>query len=330
VKDSVIVNERLAVGVDIGGTKIAFALVNEQGETVASEQLPTLPAEGSDAVINRLAVGIHLLLEKAQLPVAGIGVGCPGMVDPTTGMSYHAVNLGWKLVPLRDELRQRLGDGLPIWMHNDVKAGAIGERYFGAARGCDDFIYLAIGTGLGGAAVSGGRLIRGDNFFPMDVGHLSFNPEGRLCGCGQHGCVEMYASGNGLVAGVREHQDRFPDSPLSGRNPLTTSDILQAAEAGDTLALAVLDEAALHLGMLLASSVAVLNPARLIIGGGLGAATFRWLLAGAQREMWRRVLPPLYEKLQIVQSQVSSSAVGAACLVWDGLSSALDSADGAR
>lgn len=323
--------DRLAVGVDIGGTKIALALVNEQGETVATDQLPTLPAEGADAVISRLAARIHLLLEEAQSPVVGIGIGCPGMVDPTTGMSYNAVNLGWKLVPLRDQMRQRLGSDLPIWMHNDVKAGAIGERYFGAARGCDDFIYLAIGTGLGGAAVSGGRLIVGDNFFPMDVGHLSFNPEGRLCGCGQHGCVEMYASGIGLVAGVREHQVRYPGSPLSGRNPLTTSDILQAAEAGDSLALAVLDEAAVYLGMLMASSVAVLNPARLIIGGGLGAATFRWLLEGAHREMRRRVLPPLYEKLRIVQSQVTSSAVGAACLVWDGLSpAALDSADGVR
>lgn len=308
----------LALGVDIGGTKIAFVALDAQGTVHAQHQTPALPAEGAVALLDRIAAGCQHLLGQVTQPVAGIGIGCPGHVDPVSGIVRTAVNLGWVEVALRAEIERRI-PGLPIWLHKDANAAALGELYYGAAHDCDNFVYLAIGTGLGAGAVANGQLITGDNAFANELGHVSLDPDGRLCACGQRGCIEMYISGIGLRAGLREHRADFPDSHLTDAESDTT-DLLAAARAGDPLALAVIDEAGRWLGAVMAISAAVLNPALFVIGGGLGHAAADLLFARAEHELTRRVLPPTRDRLRIVRSQVTNSAVGAASLVWHGLS----------
>lgn len=309
-------SDRLAVGVDVGGTKIALALVGTQGQTLAAHRLATRPKDGVGVVIDRIAHGIDTLLAQTDHPVDGIGIGSPGYVNPVEGIVHSAVNLHWTDVPLSSELHARLAADLPIWLDNDANAAALGEMYFGAARGCRDFVYISVGTGLGGAAIIDGKVLIGSDACAMDIGHMPLEPDGRLCACGQRGCPEAYISGGGLLAGVRENAARYPDSPLACNPELSTTDVLNAAQAGDSLALAVLDEAARWLGRVMACCATIFNPALFVLDGGLGHAAADFLIDTAWQELNRRTLPAVRDRLRIVCAEVNNSAIGAACLVW--------------
>ena len=306
--------QKLAIGVDMGGTKIAFAAVDHDGNILASHTEPTLSQEGVDAVVGRIVTGIRQV--SAGIQVAGVGIGCPGPV--VDGVSLHAVNLGWRNVPLVALVREHIASSIPVWAENDVNAGAIAEGVFGAARGVRDFVFLAIGTGLGGGAVSDGHLINGIFGAAMEVGHMSLDPNGRTCNCGNHGCVEMYCSGKGLLAGANAYLTEYPDSVLANTE-FHTREIIDAARSDDPLAKLVLDEAANALGVTMAWCVMVLNPALIVTGGGLAAAADDLLFEQAQVVMRARLIPELAERTRIARSQVESSALGAAALVWHGL-----------
>lgn len=308
--------DTLALGVDIGGTKIAFALVSRRGDVLAEHRLPTLASEGAAAVLDRIAEGIHHLAGQSPQPVAGIGVGCPGLVNPITGVCHHAVNLNWWDVPLRDEIQRRLALDVPVAVHRDTNAGTIGEWIFGAAQGERSFAYAAIGTGMGMGAVTDGRLLLGSGFLAMEFGHTVFNPQGRLCQCGQRGCGEAYISGTGLLAGYREHLPDYPQSRLSAAANVTVNDILAAGFAGDPLAVAIMEEAADYLALMLACCVGTIDPGLFIIGGGLGLALYDWMLPRLTDSIRTRLLPVAHDHVRIARSRVTSSAVGAAALVW--------------
>jgi glucokinase len=312
-------SDQSAIGVDIGGTKIAFALVDKQGRVLAEHRLPTLAEEGAEAVFGRVAQGIHHLLKQANREIAGVGIGSPGQINPTTGVVHNATNLFWRDAPLLAGVRERLDCDLPLWLEKDANAGALGEMYFGAAQGCRDFVYLALGTGLGGGAVVDGELVQGSQHGAMEIGHMPFGSGDRLCRCGMRGCPEMYTSGVGLLAGVRERLPDYPDGPLASVNELTTEAILDAAHASDALALIVMNEAVEWLVGVMIACRGILNPALFVVGGGLGHAGAEWFVKGAQQQLHRRLTPDIHQNIQVVPSQVASSAIGAACLVWHGL-----------
>lgn len=311
--------DRHAIGVDMGGTKIAFALVDETGNVLASHRLPTLPEEGAEAVFDRIAEGIHYIFDQSPHAVTGIGIGCPGHLNPFTGIVYNATNLRWHDVPLKAGVEARLRTKLPIFIQQDANAAAVGEMYFGAAQNCPDFVYLAIGTGLGGAAVVSGKLLLGGDFAGMEVGHMPLSSNGRLCACGMRGCPEMYVSGIGLLAGVREHAPAFPASPLVALSEQTTVAILDAARKGDSLALAVFDEMTDWLCAVMICCMGILNPLLFVVGGGMGHAAADLILPATRRKLAARTAAGIYQHIEIVESQITSSAVGASCLVWSGL-----------
>ena len=307
---------RLAVGVDLGATKIASALVTEPGEVIASRQTFTAPGEGTEAVLGRVAAEVNALVGEAPGQVMGVGIGSPGQVNSVEGVVRNAVNLGWAEVPLAAGVRSRLTFDLPVRIEKDTNAGALGEYFFGAGRGCDDFVYLTVGSGLGGGVIANGELVSGANHNAAELGHVSLDPNGRPCVCGLRGCAETVVSGNGLLAVTREQlaakilPTRLIDSP-----DLTTAAVIAAACDGDELALAAFAEVARWLGAVMAMCVAVLNPARILVGGGLALAAADFLLPGAQNELQRRVLALSHQHLEVRLSQLTSSAVGAACLV---------------
>ena len=280
------------------------------------QRLPTRPDDGPDAVLDRIAQGIQRLLGRAPSSVAGIGIGCPGHVDPAKGIVRDTANLRWAEVALLTGVRQRLASDLPIWIANDANVAALGEMHFGTGRGYRDFIYVGIGTGLGGAAVIDGELLLGANAYAMEIGHMTLVPNGRSCHCGLRGCTEMYISGVGLLAGVREHASGYPASLLAAKPECATSAILEAARAGDDLALVVIDEAVAWLSTVLTICATVLNPALIIIGGGLGRAAPEIFIHGMREQIGRRTLPATHHLIDVRESHLNNSALGPACLVW--------------
>jgi glucokinase len=306
-----------AIGIDLGATKIAAVLINSAGEILSERHCLTQPAQGAQAVADRISKLVHQLLEAAPTLPAGIGIGSPGRIDPQRGIVYEAVNLGWDAVDLPDLLRQRIAEPLPLRIEKDTNANAIGEMCFGAAQGMADFVYLGIGSGLGAGLVANGQLIRGAQGIAADLGHYSLDPEGLPCACGLRGCAETLLSGPGLLRCVRrrlsagDNPSRLVDSP-----ELTPHEILSAARAGDRLAQAALFELGEALGEVAAICAATLNPAVLVIGGGLGSAAYDLLLAPARAEFARRVPSARCQALEWRPSRLKSSAIGAACLAW--------------
>jgi glucokinase len=307
----------LAIGIDLGATKIAAALVQRDGQVIVSRQVSTDATAGFEAVLNRMAEQIELLLVEAPGPIVGIGIGSPGQIDLSSGVVRDAVNLGWTTVPLISSLQIRLKTALPIWVQKDTNAGALGEYFFGAARDCPNFVHLTIGSGLGSGAMVNGQLIDGATN-GSDLGHWAIDPvQGRWCSCGLRGCAETVVSGPGLLTVAREvGQAQAARSGWWDQSDLTTSAVIEAARAHDPVAQAAFDRMAEWLGMIMAACIAVLNPAKFVLGGGLGLAAFEWLISGAEREVRRRVLPKGYAQVALVRSELESSAVGAACLAW--------------
>lgn len=299
--------ETVAIGVDVGATKLAAALVAADGETLLARQRPTAPERGWEAVLDDVAALSEGLRAEAPTAPLGVGVGTPGRVDAQAGVVHDAVNLGWEEVHLVEEMEARLQEALPVWVQKDANAGALGEYFYGAAQRCDDFVYLSVGSGLGGGVLSGGALVTGAHWNAAELGHLSLDPEGRRCACGGRGCAETIVSGPGLVAEARER---------AAGGTLTSEAIVKAARVGDTVAQAAVAEVGRHLGIVMAACVAILNPGTIVVGGGLGIAAFDLLLPAARAEVQRRTLPASHHHLEIVPSRLPSSAVGAACLVW--------------
>lgn len=311
--------ETMAVGVDLGGTKIASALVTSGGRVLAARHTATGAASGPEPVLDRLAGEVRALLAQAPGPLLGVGIGSPGQVIANRGVVRRAVNLGWDEVDLAGATLLRLDAPLPVLIQKDANASALGEYYFGAARGCADFVYLSVGTGLGCGLVSGGRLVTGASWLPSDLGHLSLDPDGRQCACGLRGCAETLVSGPGLVNLARLWlTERRCPSCLKDGPDLTSEAIVAAARRGDPLAGAVFARVGAGLGQIMAVCVSILNPARIVLGGGLALAAFDLLVPPARLEMQRRILPWLYASLEILPSQLTTSAVGPACLVWYG------------
>jgi glucokinase len=310
-------SDSLAVGIDLGATKIAGALITRTGEVLATEQIETNASAGFEAVVDRLAESIEMMQEVARGSIAGIGIGTPGQVDLNTGVVKDAVNLGWQTVSLASSVKARVKREVPIWIQKDTNASALGEYVCGAARDCSDFVYLSLGSGLGSAAMANGRLVNGATN-GSDLGHWVIDPiEGRLCSCGLRGCAETVVSGPGLLMILRDLWQAQPDrSGWANQSDVTTSAVIEAAQTGDPSAHAALAKAAEWLGIVMAACVSVLNPLQIVLGGGLGLAAFDWLAPGAERELQRRVLPKGYAHLKIVRSELASSAIGAACLVW--------------
>ncbi|MEP7294299.1 MAG: ROK family protein [Chloroflexota bacterium] len=309
--------QNIAIGVDIGGTKIAFAVVDRDGNILATHTEPTLSEQGVDAVIGRVVTGVDKVRQSFQ--VAGIGMGCPGPV--VDGVAINAVNLNWRAVPLVAKTKAAISLDVPVWAQNDVNAGTIAEAVFGAGRGVPDFVFLAVGTGLGGGAVADNHLINGVGGFAMEVGHMSLDPNGRACNCGNHGCVEMYCSGKGLLAGANAYLSEYGNSALANAE-FHTREIIEAARSGDPLAQRVFADAADALGTAMAWCVMILNPTLIVLGGGLAAAADDLLFEPSQAAMRARLIPSLAVQVQVARSQVESSALGAAALVWHELGSA--------
>jgi len=262
-----------AIGVDIGGTKIAAGVVDEDGTILAKSKRKALqdPESLDQAVV---AVCRELM---TQHEIGAIGLAAPGFVSSDQATVLMTPNLPWRDHALRDTVAAALSAEVPIVVENDANAAGWAEFRFGVARDVDDMLLLTVGTGLGGALVVGGHLVRGAWGFAAEVGHMRVVPEGHLCGCGLHGCWEQYASGSALTrearsAAVNQPQRATRLLEIAAGDKISGPMVTKAAMEGDELAVALLADLGRWIGEGSASVAALLDPALIVIGGGVGAA----------------------------------------------------------
>ncbi len=282
-----------AVGVDIGGTKVAGGLVTGEGVVLRTARRVTPSGSPTETEAAIVAV-VEELAGAADGPLAGVGVGAAGWFDRTGDTVLFSPHLAWRNTSLRQDLARRLD--LPLWVGNDADAAAWAEYRFGAARGAELALAITLGTGIGGGIVLGGRLMRGAHGVAGEWGHMRVVPDGRLCACGNRGCWEQYASGTALAQAAREVAASSPAAAgrllerVSGRaDALTGEDVAHVAAAGDALARELIAEVGHWLGQGIADLAAVLDPDVVVIGGGVSALGEAVL--GPARERLHRTLP---------------------------------------
>jgi glucokinase len=300
------VHVRHVIALDVGGTGMKAALVGADGGLLHEARRPTDRERGPDAVVASVldfaaALYAHGVREFGE-PAAAAGVAVPGVVDDVNGIAVYSANVGWRDVPLRALLADRLG--IPVWLGHDVRAGALAEAL---RRGEPDFLFVTIGTGIGGAIVRGGRPDPGAHGLAGELGHVVVAPDGPQCGCGRRGCVEALASGAAVAARYRA---------AGGDAGATTADVAARAAGGDALAAAVWREAIDALADGLHAAVALLDPPLVILGGGVARAGDD-LLEPLTRALAERVTFQALPRLALAELGDEAGCLGAAAAAWE-------------
>ncbi|QDY76363.1 ROK family glucokinase [Streptomyces qinzhouensis] len=313
----------LTIGVDIGGTKIAAGVVDEEGTILHTHTVPTPPT--ADGITDAICTAVDGARASTGGEIAAVGIGAAGYVDDKRATVIFAPNINWRHEPLKDKVEQRVG--LPVVVENDANAAAWGEYRFGAGQGHHDVIVITLGTGLGGGIIMGNKLRRGRFGVAAEFGHVRVVPDGLLCGCGSQGCWEQYASGRALVRYARQRAAATPEraAVLLGLGDGTVDGIQgqhisAAARQGDTVAVDSFRELARWVGAGLADLASLFDPSAFIVGGGVSdegelvldpvRKSFRRWLVGSQ---WR-------PHAQVLAAELGNRAglVGAADLARQG------------
>lgn len=313
-----------AIGVEIGVDFISVILTDFTAQVIWRNRIQS-DSQGNEIAIIEAAQNLTQTALEAGvgqgLRPLGIGLGVPGLVDVRQGKLVFAPNLRWNNLPLRLMWTQHFN--LPIFVENEANAAALGEFYFGAARGVDDFIYLSAGVGLGGGIMIGGKLFRGSSGYASEVGHMTVDPNGDLCGCGNRGCWETLVGPRAVLRRVRQTlQDGAESSMLSlagGQlDQLTFDVVVQAAHSGDPIALAALQDVGANLGIGVANLINIFNPQLVVLGGALNLAS-PFLLPAIEGTVCQNSLKPSCENVRLVPSAhgIDACVMGAIALVLD-------------
>jgi glucokinase len=279
-----------AIGVDLGGTNMRIAAVDAQGKQLEVITTNTEVKRGRDSVVAAMCQAIRALRSKfdGNLSFAGTGIGVPGIIDIQTGTVHESPNLpDWKDYPVRDEIQRQLG--ATVILENDANVAALGEKWMGAARDVDSMCMLTLGTGVGGGIVLNGHIWHGMTGMAAECGHFSVFPEGVLCGCGNRGCLEQYASATAVKRMAIEAiaTGKAPElSRAMTENPEFSSKVVfQYAIQGDSSAKAIFTEVGRALGIVLADLVNALNLPMYVVGGGVSSA-------------WEAFAPTMFRELR--------------------------------
>lgn len=302
----------LAIGIDLGGTNLRAALVNEKGQILAHNKCKTPVVEGPEATVQAMAKLINGLIQELSqtqptAKILGVGIGSPGPLSRKQKMIIQTPNLpGFENFPIGQRLQELCG--LRVEIDNDAKCATFGERLFGRARGKKDFILLTFGTGIGGGIVANGQMIYGKSDGACEVGHLTLHPEGRLCKCGNKGCFEQYCSATAFVRRAKEKSGQ----ELDGK------EIFEAEARGEVWAQEMIKEFAMDLAIATASLVNVFEPEMIVFGGGLFTTGGGDLCQKVLLEIRERCFKSSQSQLDIVASSLGGDAgvLGAASLVF--------------
>jgi glucokinase len=339
----------LLIGVDLGGTQVRAALVQD-GKLLSRVGYLTQDEDGFEAVMRRIKEAIRQSAEQAGVPleqVVGIGIGAPGPLDSRTGILFAPPNLkGWRNVPLRQILYDEFN--LPVYLGNDANLAGLGEHIYGAGRGVPDMIYVTVSTGIGGGIIIGGRVLEGVSGTAGEIGHMTIDIHGPRCNCGNTGCLEVLASGTaiarraaeaieeglgaGMLAVARELTARKnPMVDQAGRSTFSpkaevaslpaevqvdAATVVEAARRGDTVAAGIMRCAAENVGVGMVNLIHLFNPALIVIGGGVSKAG-PLLFEPVERIVRERAMEVPRQAVQIVRAELGENVglLGAAANV---------------
>ncbi len=312
----------LAVGVDLGGTKIQAAVVDSGGRVVASHRQATDVEGGPSKAVDDIVRCIRACVADLS-EIRTVGVGVAGQVDAAAGVVRSAPNLKWTEFPLGERLEQALG--VPVVVENDVRAITWGVWRHGAGRGIDDLIVMFVGTGIGGGIVSGGQLVTGDRGMAGELGHMTVVSGGRRCTCGHNGCIEAYVGGWAIAERAREAVQADPEAGRGlvervGQGDVTARTVSEAAAAGDRLAIDLLAETGRYLGDAMVGLVHVFNPRRIVLGGGVIDGNPS-LVTAVESAVRTGAIPVYSERLEVHRSELGAEAgvIGSASLALERL-----------
>ena len=261
-------------GVDVGGTTVKIGLFDEAGTLLEGFEIPTHTENGGERILPEIAQAIDGVLSRrniAREDVEGVGIGVPGPVAPD-GTVNRCVNLNWGVFNLHKELGALTG--LRVKGGNDANCAALGEHWKGGGMGCRSTVFVTLGTGIGGGVILDGKILGGAHGVGGEIGHITVNaPDLWPCTCGKRGCVEQYASANGVVRVTKERLAKTDEATvLRGKEDLTCKDVFEAAKGGDRFANDTLEIVFDYLGEALADACCVADPERIILGGGMSRA----------------------------------------------------------
>lgn len=311
---------RKAIGVDLGGSHVTAAVVQEDGKILSQQELD-VEDRAFDSVFASIENVVRGALKDAKDDeLAGIGVGSPGNIDLSTGEVLWSPNFLWQNVPLGERLRGSFQ--LPVFVANDARCATLGEYMFGTGRGTKNFVLLTLGTGIGGGIVSNGRLLIGNRAGAGEIGHHQIRPtDGFICGCGKIGCFEAQSSGTGLLRHAFAVAPSFPRSTLleKNREKLGSKAIRRAAQAGDAHGLAAWRNFISDLAIGLANIIAFVNPELIALGGGVSSAG-EFMLEAVRPlvDELTTMVPRGTTDIAIAQLGNDAGQVGAATLAFQG------------
>lgn len=309
------------IGIDVGGTNIKIALVEANGTITYSNTLPTRTEMGYEYTINNIKQAIKDLMSETKTDkntIDAIGFGFPGQIDCKNGIVRISPNIpGWVEVPLAEMIEKEFG--IPTRVDNDVRTAALGELNYGAGIGCQNLICITVGTGIGSGLIINGKLVRGASNAAGELGHMKLQMTGGpMCGCGDTGCLEAFASGPSIVALAEDYIKGGKSTKYRelGSAEITPYIVAEAAKQGDAVAKRIFTIMGEYIGTGLANAVNLLNPEKIIIGGGVADAG-ELLLAPIRETLMKRAMPISAAAVEIVPAKLGNTAgvIGASLLI---------------
>ena len=307
-------------GFDIGGTNIKGVITDENGNILKYQYTGTPPsAKDIDKALAEMTSTLAASASVSEDQIQAIGIGAAGSIDRNRGIVITSPNIpSWKNYPICRNVEKLTG--IKVYLENDATAACAGVWWHNIKDKYSNWIMLTLGTGIGGGAVIDDRLFTGQTGSSMEVGHMSLDPEGPLCPCGNRGCFELYSSATALVKNVKSRMGSFPSSPLNGldEKELTAKKIYEEALNGDTLALEGFEYVSKYLGIGIVNLINIFNPEAVIIGGGLSQAS-KLLFPGMKKIVKERAMKGLKENVKFitVKEQSMIAALGAAKIARD-------------
>lgn len=315
--------EKYRIGVDVGGTNVKIALVDKKGEIKFPKTVPTRAEMGYEYTISNIQQAIKDVISEAKIDknsIEGIGFGFPGQIDCDNGIVRLAPNIpGWVNVPISEIMQKEFN--VPVKVDNDVRCAALAELNYGAGVGCKNLVCITVGTGIGSGLIINGKIVRGASNAAGEIGHIKLEmKDGLLCGCGDRGCLEAYASGPSIVAMAKEYvmggkSAKFRE--LAGSvEAITPAIVAQAANEGDVVAKKIFEVMGEYIGLGLTSVVNLLNPEKIVIGGGVADAG-DILLEPLRRTLKARTMPIQGAAVEVVPAQLGNTAgiIGSSLLI---------------
>jgi glucokinase len=295
-------NNHLIAGIDVGGTKVALAIADSEGNLLSMTRFPTEVQLGPHRIIEKVLTELETMCGERQCDLAAIGIGCAGPLDRSRGLILSPPNLpGWDEIPIVNIVQDSFN--VPVLLDNDANAAALGEFEQGAGRGLRDIVYMTISTGVGGGVIVNGEIVHGVGDGAGEVGHMPVLVDGPECGCGYRGCLEALCSGTSIARRAKERlQQGAPSSLTANRiEEVTAKKVADAAREGDSLASEIWNETIFYLAFGLHSIIATLAPEAVILGGGVSTAGEQ-LLGPLRQQVYDRVKMLPVERVKILQA----------------------------